>query len=147
MSQNPNVRFSDLVAELDRIPPASQGAGSATTAWLDASQYPEFAGVILVGVLGASATVDAKFQQATSSGGAGAKNITGAAITQITSGNNQEAVINLRGDQLDINNGFNFIQLSITVGVAATLISGVVYGIAGRYGAVQATTLGQIVTV
>lgn len=147
MSQNPNVRFSDLVAELDRISPISQGAGTATTAWLDASQYPAVAALIQVGVLGASATVDAKFQQATSSGGAGAKAITGAAITQITATNNQEAIINLRVDQLDINNGFNFIQLSVTVGVAATLIAAAVYGLSGRYGAVQAATVLQTVTV
>lgn len=150
MSQNPNVRVSDLVAVLGRIAPISQAAGTATSGWIDASQYPQLAAILETGVLGASATVDAKFQQATDSSGTNAKDITGAAITQIVKGGSsdgKEAIVNLRAEALDINNGFNYVQFSITVGTAASLVGALIVGVSGRYGAVQDSTVVQTVTV
>lgn len=150
MSQNPNVRYSDLVADLDVIAPVSQGVGTATGAWVDASQYPQVAAVIQTGVLGASATVDAKIQQATDSSGTSAKDITGAAITQIVKGASSDgkvAQINLRTEALDINNGFNYIRMSITVGTAASLVGATLKGLSGRYGAAQGAVVVQTVTV
>ena len=46
---------------------------------------------------------------------------------------NKLGQINLFASELDLNNGFRWVQLSITVGVAASLVSGHVIGFAGRY--------------
>ena len=102
-----------------------------TTGWVDASQYENLLAVINVGTISSTGTVDAKLQQASDSSGTGAKNITGAAITQLTQAggsSNKQALINLKADQLDANNGFTFVQLSITPATAAALIAGELWG-------------------
>jgi hypothetical protein len=150
----PNVKGSEQVAILGQISPSSQAAGSLTTGWLSAAQFQKFLAIIQVGAFGASATVDANIQQATSSGGAGAKAITtptGApAITELAAagGNNVQCEINLDAQFLDVNNGFDYIQLTITVGVAATETSGVLLGFVPRLAPASdwnATSVTQIV--
>jgi len=120
----PNAKISELVAVLDTIDPASVAAGTVTTGWVSVSQCERLAAIINTGTLGASATVDAKLQQASDSSGTGAKDITGKAITQIVkaTGDNKQAVINLRAEELDINNAFSYVRLSITVGTAASVL-------------------------
>src|ERR1043165_3283297 len=138
---NPNVRPSDKIALLGAINPQSS-ATTVTTGWIDASQYYNFLALIDTGVLGTSATVDAKLQQATNSSGTGVKDVTGKAITQLVkaSNDNNQAQINLKSEELDINNGFNYFRLSITVGTAASLVAGQVFGVDPRYGASPAAT-------
>ena len=124
------AKISEQAAVLATIDPISQGVGTVTTGWISVLHFERFQAMVDVGVFGASATVDAKLQQATTSGGANAKDITGKAIAQLLAagGNNRQALINLRVQELDINNGFNYFRLSITVGTAATLIMGNVLG-------------------
>jgi hypothetical protein len=126
----PNAKISEQAAVLATIDPISQGVGTAVSGWLSAANFERFLATIDVGVFGASATVDAKLQQATTSGGAGAKDITGKSITQLLAagGNNRQALINLRASELDLANSFNYFQLSVTVGTAATLIAANVLG-------------------
>lgn len=126
----PNARISEQMALLATIDPVSQAAGTVTTGWVSAANFERFLAVVQTGVLGASATVDAKLQQATTSGGAGAKDVTGKAITQIVkaSGDNKQAIINLRAEELDTNNGFAFVRLSVTVGTAASLVAAQLLG-------------------
>lgn len=107
--------------------------------------------VISAGTLGAAATVDAKIQQATSAAGAGAKDVAGKAITQLTKvGNddNKQVLINLRQQELDVKNGFRFIRVLLTVGEAASAASAVVLGLGPRYGPARlgnAAAVSQIV--
>ncbi len=140
-----NMKPSEMLAVLGTIDPVSQAAGTVTTGWLDQAVYLSVMAVIQTGVLGASATVDAKLQQATDSSGTGAKDITGKAITQIVkaSGDNKQAIINMKEADLDTEGGFRYVRLSITVGVAASLVGAAVYGAMPRYAAVsnQAATV------
>lgn len=122
---------------LDVKDPISQAAATVTTAWIPAADYANYAAVICAGVLGASATLDAKLEQATNGSGAGAKDVTGKAITQLTkagSDDNKQAIINLKPSELDVQNGFTHFRLSITVGTAASLIAAMVLGFGKRYG-------------
>ena len=131
----PNVKATEQVAILDAIPPASQAAGSATTAWVSFQNFNKVRALVQVGAFGASATVDANVQQATDSSGTGAKAFTNAkAITQMLAagGNNKEAIINIDAQELDVENSFYFIRLTITVGTAATLIAGTLEGYVPR---------------
>lgn len=125
-----NAKVSEQAAVLATIDPISQGVGSAVSGWLSAANFERFLAMIDVGVFGAAATVDANIQQATSAAGAGAKAITGKAITQLLAagGNNRQALINLKATELDMANGFNYFQLTVTVGAAATLIAASVLG-------------------
>lgn len=112
------------------VNPSSQGAGASSTGWVDCAKFRRLMALITTGVLGASATVDAKLQQATSSGGAGAKDITGAAITQLVkaSNDNDQAVINLDTANLDTTNSFRYVRLTITVGTASSITAGHLFG-------------------
>lgn len=140
-----NQKISETLAVLATLDPASQAAATVTTGWVDASTYLALMAVIHTGVLGASATVDAKLQQATDSGGTGAKDVTAKAITQIVkaNGDNKQAIINCKGSDIDTEGGFRFVRLSLTVGTAASIVSATLYGGIARYGVVanQAGTL------
>lgn len=125
-----NRQITEGLAVQGNIDPASQAAGTYTTAWLPVYNFHNFMALIATGVLGAGATIDAKLQQAQDVGGTGVKDITGKAITQIVkaTGDNKQAMINLRVQELDTNNAFSYVRLSITVGTAASLVSGVLFG-------------------
>lgn len=116
---------------LGRISPISQGVGSVSTAWVSAQTAAEFQALILLGVLGTAATVDAKIEQATTSGGAGVKDVTGKAIVQYVKAtdDSKEAVINFRSADLDVSNNFAFVRLTLTVAAAASLVSGLLLGL------------------
>lgn len=127
----PNAKISEQAAVLATIDPVSQGAGTVTTGWISAAAFERFMAIIQTGVMGASATLDGKLQQATDSSGTGAKDVTGKALTQIVkaTGDNKQALINLQPTaHLDITNGFSYFRLSLTVGTAASLIAASVIG-------------------
>ncbi|MGH8428939.1 MAG: hypothetical protein ACREUF_00910 [Solimonas sp.] len=145
---NPNAQLTDYQAVLAAIDPSSQGAGAATTGWVSVKNFHAFAAIVAVGAFGSGATVDAKIQQAQDATGTGAKDVTGKAITQLVAagGNNRQALINFRPDNLDTNNGFTFVRLSVTVAAAASLTAGVLLGVGARYApASEATSVAQVV--
>lgn len=146
-----NLTPSQRAAIVGAIDPDAYAAGTYTTGWVDASDFYTFLALVSVGDLGTSATVDAKIQQATSAAGAGAKDLAGAAITQLTqagSDSNVQALINIRSDSLDINAGFTHVRLSLTVGTAASDAGALLLGFDPRYGpanVADAATVAEIV--
>lgn len=131
----PNQKPSEALAVLATCDAASVGAGTVTSGWVSASTCAAFLVLLATGVLGASATVDAKLQQAQDSSGTGAKDISGKAIAQIVkaSGDNKQALINLRAEELDVNNGYSYFRLSITVGTAASIVGAAILGVFPDY--------------
>lgn len=125
-----NVKFSEKNAILATLDPASVGPTTVTTGWASMANVHSLCALIQTGIMGASATVDAKLQQATDSSGTGAKDVTGKAIVQIlkAAGDNKQATIELRDTDLDTNNGFAYVRLSVTVGVAASIVGAAVIG-------------------
>ena len=130
----PNAKGSELLAILATLDPSSQAAGTATTGWISVANHHGLLAIVQTGVLGTGATVDAKLQQAQDASGTGAKDITGKAITQIVkaSGDNKQALINIRPEELDTINGFGFVRLSLTVAVAASQTAAQVLGVGAR---------------
>ena len=130
----PNAKGSELLAILATLDPVSQAAGTATTGWISAANHHGLLAIIQTGVLGTGATVDAKLQQALDTSGTGAKDISGKAIAQIVkaSGDNKQALINVKPEDLDTVNGFGFVRLSVTVGVAASQTAAQVLGVNPR---------------
>ncbi len=93
---------------------------------------------------------EAKLQQAQDASGTGAKDLTGKAITQLTqaaSGSAKPALINLRPDDLDVTNGFSYVRLSVTVGVAASLTAAQVLGVNPRFAPGDANNRTAVVQV
>ena len=145
----PNAKGSELLSVLATIDPSSQAAGAASTGWVSVTNYFGFLALVQTGVLGTSATVDAKLQQALDSSGTSAKDITGKAITQIVkaTGDNKQALINVKPEELDTVNGFGFIRLSVTVGVAASQTSAQVLGLNPRFAPADASNQAAVVQV
>lgn len=130
-----NAKASEAIALLANYNAASVSASTVTTGWISAANHERFLAMVSSGVLGSSATLDAKLQQASDSSGTGAKDITGKTITQIVkaSGDNKVALINLKASELDVANGFTHFRLSMTVGTAASLLDAKVIGLVPRY--------------
>lgn len=151
MIANTSIPPSSLAGVAGIIDPDAYAAGTYTTGWVDMAKFSALLAIVMAGDLGSSATVDAKLEQATSSGGAGAKDITGKAITQLTKAgtdDNKQSLINLRADELDVNEGFRYARLSITVGTAACDAGGLILGMHCRYGSASdndLTSVDQIV--
>jgi hypothetical protein len=131
------LKPSDKATVVARIDPDAAGAGTVTTPWVLAGDYHQFLAVVMAGDLGASATLDAKLQQATDGSGTGVKDVTGSAITQLTQAGTDSdklALINLDPHKLDVDGGFDYIRLSVTVGVATSEIAALLLGFHPRYG-------------
>lgn len=130
-----NVKLTEQFATLAVLAPASVAASTVVTSWVPVTDYHSIVAYIQTGVLGASATVDAKLRQATDAAGTGAKDITGKALVQIVkaSGDGKVASIEARVDDLDTNNNFTHVALSVTVGTAASLLGAQLIGANPRY--------------
>lgn len=144
---NPNVKVSEKIAVMATMDPASVSASTVVSNWVSMGQIDSLLAYLQTGVLGASATVDAKLRQATDSSGTGAKDVTGKAITQVVkaSGDNKQVTIECRDTDLDVTGGFSYVALSVTVGTAASLISATLWG--GNPIYVPASSLNQAAVV
>ena len=105
-----------LVATID---PDAYAHGAQNSDWVDMADWGALMAVLKIGTFpDTGSTMDFKLQQATTSGGAGAKDITGKAITQIASGSpaagDKQAIINVRADELDLANDFQFVRAVAT---------------------------------
>ncbi len=131
----PNAKASEMLAVLATIDPATQAAGAVSTGWVSVANHLGFLALVQTGVLGTSATVDAKLQQALDISGTGAKDISGKAITQIVkaTGDNKQVLVNVKPEELDTVNGFGFVRVTVTVGVAASITSAQLLGVNPRY--------------
>ena len=130
----PNAKGSELLAILATLDPSSQAAGTATTGWISVANHHVLLAIVQTGVMGTGATLDAKVQQAHDGSGTAAKDITGKAISQIVkaTGDNKQALIHVKPEDLDTVSGFGFVRLSVTVGVAASQTAAQVLGINAR---------------
>lgn len=127
---NPNLKLSEKLAVMATLNPASVAASTVVSGWVSMSNIDSLLALINTGVLGASATIDAKLRQATDSSGTNPKDITGKAITQIVkaSGDNVQATIECRDTDLDVTNGYSYVALSVTVGTAASIFGATLLG-------------------
>lgn len=156
---NVNLKLSDQVSIVGAVNPQSGASGSAkTSGWIDVRTLgsKRYLGLIIAGALGAACTLAGKFEQATSNGGAGAKDVAGKAITALTQTptdqSNKQALINLRPSDLDLDNGFYFIRLNITSTdttsptSATSLLAGLILAANDEYQPqTQAATVVQVV--
>lgn len=148
---NLNLKATEQVAVVGNIDPDAYAASTVTTGWIAAKNFHEFIAIVQAGDLGASATLDAKLEQASDGSGTGAKDITGKAITQLTQAgtdSNKQALIHLRPSELDVDNSFTHFRLSMTVATATSDAGGIVLGVGPRTGPAQdndAATVDEIV--
>lgn len=148
MLGNPLIKPSSRVMLVGVIDPDAYAANTYTTGWVDMSVWESLMALISAGDLGSSATLDAKLEQATSAAGAGAKDVTDKAITQLTQAgtdSNKQAIINLMSEDLDVTNLFRYVRLSMTIGTATSDAAGYLFGLDPRYTGTDSTTVDEIV--
>ncbi len=133
----PSLKPSQRVAVAAAIDPQSTNA-AVSTPWISAASFHKLMAVVQAGALGAAATVDAKFQQAQDANGANVKDVTTTPITTLTKAgtdnSSTQSLINCKMGELDINNGFCFVRLTVTPAVANSLIAALVLGVDQHYG-------------
>lgn len=148
-----HTHAADQVAVLASIDPDAYGASTVVSGYVDAADFHTLMAVIQAGTLGSSATLDAKLVQATSAAGAGSKDITGAAITQLTQAgtdSDKQAVISTLATSLDTAGGFRFVAISMTVGTASSDAGAVLLGVFPRSAPADdfdASTVDEVVRV
>jgi hypothetical protein len=151
---------SETVAVLATIDPDAYAAGAQNSDWCDMAKFDQLMAILLLGEWDSTSTIDFKLTQATSSGGAGEKDITDKAITQIVSGSpavfDKQAIINLRAQEMDIENGFRFVRAVATTAdsnspadsPAATYDYGaVLLGFGARYGPAYDNDLASVAEI
>lgn len=146
-----NAKPSEIAGLVGIIDPDAYTAATYTTGWVSTAKWTALMAIVMAGDLGSSATLNAKLQQASDSSGTGAKDITGKAITALTQAgtdDNKQAIINLRGEELDVDNGFNHVRLSMTVATATSDAGALLLGLFPARGPatdVDATTVDEVV--
>lgn len=145
------IRPSDRAAVVGVIDPDVLTAAAHSSGWIDMTRWQEIMAIVQVGTLGTNATVDAKIEQATDGSGTGVKDVTGAAITQLTQAGTDEsdkqAIINLFAEDLDADNDFTHARLTITVGTASSDGGGIVLGMCPRHESANENDLASVAEI
>jgi len=131
-----NALPSEKVAVLATVDPDVLTAAAHTSDYVSLADFESIMAIVMAGTLGSSATMDAKLVQATDASGTDSKDITGKAITQLTEAgtdSDKQAIINCRAEELDLDNGFTHVALTITVATASSAGGGVILGLNPRY--------------
>jgi len=131
------IALAHVAGILGAIDADAYAANTYTTDWISASNFQTFMAVVMAGDLGSGATLNAKIEQATNGSGAGVKDLTGAAITQLTqagSDSNKQAIISFGAGDLDVANGFTHFRLSMTIATATSDAGALVIGSDPRFG-------------
>jgi hypothetical protein len=110
-------KISEAIAVVGTIDPVTLDSttGTATSDWVDMSQHHKLAFVVSFGD-SASATLDAKLQEATDAAGTGAQDISGKSITQLddTSGVDAQVVVEVASNELDHADSYRYVACVVT---------------------------------
>jgi len=122
-------QMTQALAVMDKLDPVSQGAATVNSTGIDMSKVKRVFYVLQVGAVGGGpGTVNAKLNSSNTSGFSVNQDVTGGAITQISTAN-QIATLEVRGDQLVQQVATaRYVRVVLTVGVNAVLIALVGYG-------------------
>lgn len=120
--------LSERLAVLATVDPQDGATSAVSSDYVDMADFDKLLGVVLIGAI--TGTVDAKFEQAKDGSGTDVKDVTGKAITQLeATDDDKQALINLRADELDIDNGFTHARLTVTpTGGTTNLLGAVILG-------------------
>lgn len=146
------MAYTNRVSE-DLVPLATHHARTRQVAthvsdWVLLENYHRAWLYLNVGTMGANATLDANIQQAQDATGTGVKAITGKSITQLTqagSDDNSEACIELQTEELDVDNGFEYVRFRVTIAVADCAYAATLFGTNSRYKPVPTTAWDEVV--
>lgn len=147
-----NKTPSEVCAVVGNIDPDAYSASTVTTnEYIPLKNFRRFMAIIQAGDIVSTGTIDAKLVSYTSGAGAGAADVTGSAITQLTQAgtdSNKQVVINFDPSKLAGSAATHF-KLSVTMGTAGADLSAVVLGFDPLYAPASdndTSTVDEIVT-
>jgi hypothetical protein len=141
-------RFSEVCEVLAHEPADNFGISTQVSAWLLMENFHRALLLVSVGDMAAAATLDISITQASDGTGTGAKAITGKAATQLTQAGgdgNDLVMIELRSEELDGNNGFEYIRANLAIAGNSVELAYVVLGLVPRYPPVSTTNVTEVV--
>jgi len=136
MAEAYTQRFTEVHIPLEGTPPISVAPGTYDTNFVDLANYHRVVILIITGVMQPTSDLNAVVVQATDTTGAGPQPMWNKSITQLSQAggdSNSLVAIELKTEELDVENGYHCIALEYLVGHAATLLSIGILGIVGRY--------------
>lgn len=147
-----NQTGSERAAVLAVLAPASRAAGATSTAWIPLKNFARIQAAIMTGVLGTGATVAAKITVATDSAGTAPLDVPGAGITTLVkaTGDNKVAVLDVDVGRIPHAAPYTHARLTVTVGVADSIVGAIVTGLDARYGSAtqfNSAIVAEVVTV
>lgn len=152
-SMVPNCLPSEVAAVVGVIDPDAYAPAEVTGDAVDMSEWHAAMGVLMIGDLGTDGTVIMKWEQATTAGGV-YKDVSGATTASYTqaspNASNQQVKLDLRAEDLDIENGYRYARLSVTVGdtsspeSATSDIAAVAFGVWPKVGIASASDLASV---
>lgn len=130
MSGSYTERFTETNILLDALDVRSH-AGGESTEWVAMTNYHRAVVMVFCGAL--TGTLDVAVWQATNAAGAGAKVVTGKAITQLAATDDyDQCIIELKTEELDVDGGFDYIRAQTNNG-AANVYGVYVFGCIPRF--------------
>lgn len=106
------------------VPSQTINGATVLSAAIDMKNAYRLVAILNVNTVASTGTLDAKLTQAKTSAGT-YKDISGKAITQLTNTDSpvtKPIEIEVRADELDVPNGYEFVKLSITDATAAAVV-------------------------
>ena len=141
-------QFSEVFDVLAALAPitANGAVGAHVTGYFSLADAHRAFGFLHLGTPAQGATIDVSMQQATDAFGTGAKALAGKAPTQLVAGDSGGYVgIELQSEELDVTNGYEFAQVTVTVGTDTYTYSLVVFGGPLRYAPADVTDFIEVV--
>ena len=137
---------SEETAVIATIDPDAYAAGTETSDWADTENVARLLAILKTGIIVAGGTLDFKLQQATDNSGTGAKDITGktAATLAATTDDDKQVLINLRTDELDVDNGFSFVAIVVEMTTQGADMDATLLGYTPQYGPANLFNLASV---
>lgn len=143
--------YPELISErmelMEHIAPDSH-LGDYFTDWFSMAETARLLVQVHCGDIGQTGTVDVDIQQATDAAGTGVKAIAGKAITQLTAAGgdgDDYCEINLRTEEMDAANDFDWVRVRMQCLVAASVVGVVAMGETPRYAPVSQTNKTEVI--
>lgn len=136
---------SERFAVVGTIDPDAHTAATYTSDLVNMKNFDSLAAIIMGGTFTTDGAIAAALYEATTSSGAGAQAITGKAITGLdTTGDaDEQAIINLRADEMDTADGYDWVYLSMTI-TGTVDAAAVLLGFDPRYGPASDNDLSSV---
>src|SRR5262245_55413581 len=110
---------SEKIIYLDGINPANNNNATFNSGWIDMRKFQEALFILQLGAV--DIAINAKLQEAKDSGGTGAQDISGKAMTALTgTDDNKQVLFNLKAEECSLNAGYGFARIQVTVGAGTT---------------------------